>query len=316
MNRQFDDLLLGSLELFCLAAEQEGFTAAAAVAGVTPAAVSRTVGRLEERLGVRLFLRTTRQIRLSEAGQAYYEQCRQALNQLVEAERQVSGQQITPSGLLRISVPTTYGHYRLLPLLPEFRARYPDIRVEVHVSNRNIDFAAEGYDLAVRVRAPADSTLVARHLEDAELVLVAAPDYLRRHGEPRTLDDLQTHECIQFELPSSGRTIPWLCRQDGQDIEMLTSGGYACSDDVLAGVTLARHGAGIFQGYRFVVEEDLRQGRLVEVLKPFGSRSRPYNLLYPKLRFAPLRVRTFVDFLMGRRADAAGVSGGGLAGRA
>ncbi|RZL96435.1 MAG: LysR family transcriptional regulator [Variovorax sp.] len=307
MNRQFDDLVLGSLELFCLAAEQGGFTAAANFAGVTPAAVSRTVARLEKRLGVRLFLRTTRQIRLSDAGHAYYQQCRQALHQLVEAEREASGQQTTPSGLLRISAPTTYGHHRLLPLLPEFRARYPDIRIEVHVSNRNIDFAGEGYDLAVRVRVPGDSTLIARHLEDAELVLVAAPDYLRRRGEPHTLEDLRVHDCVQFELPSSGRTIPWLFRRDGRDIEMPTSGGYSCSDDILAGVTLARHGAGIFQAYRFVVEEDLRQGRLIELLTPFGGRSRPYNLLYPQLRFVPLRVRTFVDFLMSRHAGGTAV---------
>lgn len=298
MNRQFDNLMLGTLELFCAAAEKGGFSAAAAVAGVTPAAVSRTIGRLEERLGVRLFLRTTRQIRLTEAGQAYYEQCRQALTQLAEAEREVSGQQISPSGLLRISAPTTYGHYRLLPLLPEFRQRFPDIRVEVNVSNRNIDFAAEGYDLAVRVRAPSDSTLIARHLEDADLVVVAAPDYLRRHGVPGALQDLRSHDCVQFELPSSGRTIPWLFSQEGVPVELPTEGGFSCSDDVLAGVTLARHGAGIFQAYRFVVEEDLRQGRLVELLKPFGGRSRPYNLLYPHQRFVPLRVRTFVAFLL------------------
>lgn len=304
MNRQFDDLMLGSLELFCAAAELGGFTAAATAAGVTPAAVSRTVARLEERLGVRLFVRTTRRIRLSEAGQAYYEQCRQALSQLAEAEREVSGRQVVPSGLLRISAPTTYGHYRLLPMLPAFRTRYPDIRVEVHVSNRNIDFAAEGYDLAVRVRAPADSTLIARHLEDVELVLVAAPGYLRRRAEPQSLEDLSAHDCIQFELPSSGRTIPWLFREDGKDVERLTSGGYACSDDVLAGVTLARHGAGIFQAYRFAVEEDLREGRLVELLKPFGGRSRPFNLLYPHQRFVPLRVRTFVDFLLEQGKDA------------
>lgn len=310
MNRRFDDLMLGSLELFCLAAEHGGFTAAANFAGLTPAAVSRTVARLEERLGVRLFVRTTRQIRLSEAGQAYYAQCRQALHQLIEAEREVSGRQVTPSGLLRISTPTTYGHYRLLPLLPEFRARYPGIRVEVHVSNRNIDFAAEGYDLAVRVREPADSTLIARHLEDAELVLVATPDYLRRRGEPKTLEDLSAHDCIQFELPSSGRTIPWLFRRDGQDIELPTSGGYSSSDDVLAGVTLALHGAGIFQAYRFVVEEALHQGRLIEVLQPFGGRVRPFNLLYPQLRFVPLRVRTFVDFLMGHRAIGKSVPAG------
>lgn len=298
MNRQFDDLMLGSLELFCAAAEHGGFTAAATVAGVTPAAVSRTVARLEERLGVRLFVRTTRQIRLSEVGQVYYEQCRQVLNQLVEAEREVSGRQVSPSGLLRISVPTTYGHHRLLPRLPAFRERYPDIRVDVHVSNRNIDFAAEGYDLAVRVRAPADSTLIARHLEDAELVLIAAPDYLRRCGTPKSLDDLARHDCIQFELPSSGRTIPWLFRVEGRDEERLTTGGTSCSDEVLAGVTLALHGAGLFQAYRFTVEEELRQGRLVELLKPFGGRSRPFNLLYPHQRFVPLRVRCFVDFLL------------------
>lgn len=298
MNRQFDDLMLGSLELFCAAAEQGGFTAAATAMGVTPAAVSRTVARLEERLGVRLFVRTTRQIRLSEAGQAYYEQCRQALNQLAEAEREVSGRQLAPSGLLRISVPTTYAHHRLLPRLPAFRERYPDIRVDVHVSNRNIDFAAEGYDLAVRVRAPADSTLIARHLEDAELVLVASPDYLRRNGEPRSLEELRQHDCIQFELPSSGRAIAWLFRVDGRDVEKQTSGATTCSDEVLAGVTLARHGAGIFQAYRFTVEEELRQGRLVELLKPFGGRSRPFNLLYPHQRFVPLRVRSFVDFLL------------------
>lgn len=298
MNRQFDDLMLGSLELFCAAAELGGFTAAATAAGVTPAAVSRTVARLEERLGVRLFVRTTRQIRLTDAGQAYYEQCRQVLNQLVEAEREVSGRQVSPSGLLRISVPTTYGHHRLLPRLPAFRERFPDIRVDVHVSNRNIDFAAEGYDLAVRVRAPADSTLIARHLEDAELVLVAAPDYLRRRGEPRSLEDLDRHDCIQFELPSSGRAIPWLFREGGQDVERLTTGSTSCSDDVLAGVTLARHGAGIFQAYRFTVEEELGQGRLVELLQPWGGRSRPFNLLYPHQRHVPLRVRCFLDFLL------------------
>jgi DNA-binding transcriptional LysR family regulator len=302
MNRQFDDVMLGSIELFCLAAEHGSFTAAATTASVTPAAVSRSVSRLEERLGVRLFTRTTRQMRLTEAGRAYFEQCRQALNQLVEAEREVTGHQAAPSGLLRISAPTTYGHYRLLPLLPAFRERHPDVKVEVNVSNRNIDFAEEGYDLAIRARATGDSTLVARHLEDTPLVVVASPDYLRRHGTPSTLDALRAHECVQFELPSSGRPIPWLFRQEGQDVELQTSGGYACSDDVVAGATLARHGAGVFQAYRFVVEEDLRTGRLVELLKDFGGRSRPHSLLYPHRRFVPLRVRVFVDYLLGQRA--------------
>lgn len=298
MRRQFDDVLLGSIELFCLAGELGSFTAAAAAAGVTPGAVSRSVGRLEERMGVRLFVRTTRQIRLTEVGRAYFEQCRQALTQLVEAERMATGQQLLPVGTLRISVPTTYAHYRLLPLLPEFRERHPEVRLDVHVSNRNVDFSDEGFDLAIRVRAPADSTLIVRHLEDAELVVVATPGYLGRRGTPMTLEDLAQHECIQFDLPSSGRRIPWLFQQQREEIGITGDGGYVLSEDVLGGVTLARHGAGLFQTYRFIVEEDLREGRLVAVLQPFGGRSRPFSLLYPHNRHVPSRVRSFIDFLV------------------
>lgn len=160
MQRQFGGVLLGSMELFCLVAEHGSFTAAAHAASVTPAAVSRSVARLEARLGVRLFSRTTRQVNLTDAGRTYFEQCSQALAQLGEAERALSGQQNEPAGLLRISLPTTYGHYRVLPLLPAFRARYPQVRIEAEVSNRNIDFASEGFDLAIRARPPADSSLI------------------------------------------------------------------------------------------------------------------------------------------------------------
>ncbi|WP_017901618.1 LysR family transcriptional regulator [Pseudomonas asplenii] len=302
MRRQFDDILLGSIELFCLAAEAGSFTAAASVAGVTPAAVSRSISRMEQRLGVRLFTRTTRSIRLTEGGRAYFEQCRQALTQLSEAQREVMGKQQEPSGTLRISIPTTYAHHRLLPLLPTFRARYPAVQVETHISNRNIDFVEEGYDLAIRVRVLPDSGLIARHLEDAALVVVASPDYLRRAGTPHNLDDLQRHECIQFELPSNGRRITWLFREDGQDRELLANSGYCCSEDVLGGVTLARHGAGLFQTYRFIVEKELAEGSLVEVLQPFAGRSRPFTLLYPHGRHVPLRLKAFVDFLMEQRA--------------
>ena len=298
MRRQFDDVLLGSIELFCLAGELGSFTAAASAAGVTPAAVSRSVSRLEGRMGVRLFVRTTRQIRLTDVGRAYFEECRQALTQLIEAERMATGQQLRPVGTLRISVPTTYAHYRLLPLLPEFRERHPEVQLDIHVSNRNVDFSDEGFDLAIRVRAPADSTLIVRHLEDAELVVVATPEYLARRGTPTKLEDLSQHECIQFDLPSSGRRIPWLFQDQGKEIEVAGDGGYVISEDVLGGVTLARHGAGLFQTYRFIVEEDLREGCLVAVLQAFGGRSRPFSLLYPHNRHVPLRVRSLIDFLV------------------
>jgi DNA-binding transcriptional LysR family regulator len=298
MNRHFDDILLGSIELFCLAAEAGSFTGAAHTAGVTPAAVSRSISRLEKRLGVRLFVRSTRSIRLTEGGKSYFEQCRAALNQLVEAERKVTGEQIQPSGTLRISAPTTYGHHRLLPLLPLFRAKYPLIKLEVQISNRNVDFHEENFDLAIRFRSPPDSTMTARHLEDATLVVVASPAYLKRAGEPRKLADLEQHECIQFDLPSSGRRIPWLFKEDGNEREIILGGNYSCTEDLLACVTLAKADAGLFQTYKFIVKKELADRSLVEVLQAFGGCSRPLSLLYPHGRSLPSRVRAIIDFMI------------------
>jgi DNA-binding transcriptional LysR family regulator len=234
----------------------------------------------------------------------YFEQCRQALSQLVDAERQVTGGQAAPAGLLRISMPTPYAHYRVLPLLPLFRKHYPQVQLDVHLSNRNIDFADEGYELAIRGRAPDDSSLIARKLEDAELVLAATPSYLKRAGKPKTLEDLQKHECIQFELPSTGRRIPWTFQVDGKDLDLATPGSYCCTEDVLGVATLARSGAGLVQTYRYILEKDLKSGELVELLPQFGGSSRPFILLYPHARHLSLRVRTFVDFLVEQLAIA------------
>jgi DNA-binding transcriptional LysR family regulator len=298
MQRHFDDVQLGSIELFVLAGEQGSFTAAAALAGVTPAAVSRSISRLEERLGVRLFVRTTRQIRLTDGGQAYFEQCREALSQLVEAEREVTGQQAAPAGKLRISAPTPYAHSRLLERLAAFRLKYPEVQVEVHISNRNIDFAEEGYDLAVRGRLPQDSTLVARKLEDAALVLVASPAYLKRRGKPKSLEDLAGHDCLQFVLPSTGRMVPWTFMRDGEKVELTGSDAVVCAEDFLGINTMALHGGGIAHTYRFSVERELASGELVELLPQYGGCTRPFFLIYPHARHLPLRVRSLVDFLL------------------
>jgi DNA-binding transcriptional LysR family regulator len=302
MPRYFDDLTLGSIELFCLTARRQGFTAAAKDAGLTAAAVSRSVARLEARLGVRLFVRTTRRVRLTAAGQRYYAQCQQALDQLIEAEREVGVQQQQAAGLVRISLPTSYGHYRVLPLVPDFVRQYPEIELELQLSNHDIDFTVEGFDLAVRARPLPESNLVARKLEDAALAIVGAPAYLERRGAPGDPDDLARHECIQFVLPRSGQPAPWVVRREGRLVELETRGRLRCTDDILGPVTLARVGAGLAQTYRFLVEDDLREGRLVEVLPDRAGASRPFSLLYPANRHLPLRVRAFVDFLIGRLA--------------
>lgn len=302
MARVFDSQRLGSIELFCLTVQWQGFTAAAKVAGLTPAAVSRSVARLETQLGVQLFARTTRSVRLTEAGRRYHEQCRQALAQLVEAEREVSGEQQRPTGLVRVSLPTPYGHCRILPLIPAFSLRHPGIELDLQLTNRNVDIVEEGFDLAVRGRTPPDSSLVARKLEDAELVIVASPAYLGRRKRPRSEHDLAALSCIQYLLPRTGQPVPWLLRRDGRDFEWSTQGALRCADDILATVTLARAGAGVLQTYRFVVDQDIRDGRLVELLPELGGASRPFSVMYSARRHMPLRARVFIDFLVQRLA--------------
>lgn len=298
MERNLNDVMLGSLELFCLAAELESFTAAAQAAGLNPAAVSRSVARLEERLGARLFVRSTRRIHLTDSGRTYYEHCRQALSLMRDAESKLTGAQAAPSGLLRISIASPYGHYRVLPLLPKFRTLYPLVQFEVNLSNRNVDFTAEDFDLAIRGRTPPDSSLIARKLEDAELVLVASPAYLARAGAPRSLDDLSRHDCLQFVLPSTGQFVSWQFRVDGRDVDLATPPSYRCVDDYLGIVTLARQGAGLLQTYRYIVQDDLAAGRLRELLPDFGGRSRAFSLIYPNREHTALRVRAFIDFLV------------------
>ena len=298
MSRSFDPVQLGSIEMFCKAAELQGFTAAAQALGVTAAAVSRSVGRLEERLGAKLFTRTTRLMRLTEEGRAYFEQCREALAQIENAERAINGSQAEPAGLLRISMPTTYGHYRVLPLLSQFMAQYPKVKVEIDLSNRNIDFVEDGYDLAIRGGTPSDSRLVARKLEDATFGIFAAPRYLARRGTPQTPEHLQDHDCIEFVLPSTGRGLPWVFRQEGQDVDLAIQSRVSVQGDVLGCLSYAVGGGGLLQAYHFVAQRHVQSGSLVEVMQAFGGRSRPFSILYPHNRHLSAKVRAFVGFLL------------------
>ena len=301
MARSFDPVQLGSIELFCKAAELGSFTAAAEALGVTPAAVSRSIARLEQRLGVRLFVRSTRSIRLTGDGELYRTECQQAREQIAEAERAITGHQRTPSGLLRISVPTTYAHHRLLPLLPAFNAAYPGVALELNISNRNVDLVDDGYDLVIRLGEPQDSRLIARKLEDATLGPFASPAYLPARGTPHRLQDLTAHDCIQFILPSTGRPLPWLLRDaSGGVVEHHFKSSRQVHEDVLGVVTWARAGGGISQIYHFIAEEAVRRCELVEVLPQLAGATRPFSILYPQNRHLSARVRAFVEFLVAR----------------
>ncbi len=220
MTRTFDPVHIGSIEIFIKAAETLSFAKAAIEFGLGAPAVSRSIGRLEIRLGTRLFARTTRRINLTEDGQLYFVQCRQAFRQIADADDELSGRKDRPSELIRISVPTTYAHYRIVPMLPAFARKYPDIYIELNITNRNVSFVDEGFDLAIRLGELPDSSLIARRFEDAELGVFASPGYLAANGEPQTLANLEYHTLAPFDRPSSGRPIPWAFRDGLRDIDV------------------------------------------------------------------------------------------------
>jgi len=291
-------LHLGSIEQFCKAAETGGFTSAAESLGLTPAAVSRSISRLEEHLGVRLFLRTTRAVKLTPEGELYWKECRVALEQIAEAERAITGAQTVPSGPLRISVSAAYGTFRLLPLMPKFTELYAQIDIEISISDKIIDFVEEGFDIAIRLGIPEDSRLVAFKLEDAMLGVFGTPGYLAKKGVPRDIDDLAAHDCIQYISPNTGRPLQWLFTdQQGVALEKPIISRMRVLNDALGAVAWVNAGGGLYQTYQFAVGESVRRGDLVEVLQEFGGRSRPFSILYPQNRHLSARVRAFVDFL-------------------
>lgn len=304
MNPTRDAVHLGSIELFCQAAEQESFSRAAEVLGLTPASVSRSIKRLEERLGVRLFSRTTRNVRLTPEGQLYLHECRQALEQIAAAEHTLAGNQKVPSGLLRISAGTLYANYRLLPILSQFASTYPQIELELSLSNRVVDIVDEGFDLAIRIGIPQDSRLIARKIEDATVGIFATPAYIAQRGEPSTLDELSAHDCLQFILPTTGRPMPWiLMSPEGKEIDHMVSSRMRVLDDALGCINWGRADGGLFQTYHFIAGPAVARGELVEVLQGYAGRSRRFSLIHPQNRHLSARVRAFVDFMMKQRRD-------------
>lgn len=301
MNRAFESVQVGSIDLFCKAAEMGSFSAAAESLGLTPASVSRSIKRLEERLGVRLFSRTTRSVRLTPEGDIYWRECRQALEQITAAERAITGAQKVPSGTLRISAGTLYAHYRLLPVLPEFTAAFPQIDIELSLSNKVIDIVDEGYDLAIRIGTPPDVRLIAQKLEDATVGVFATPGYLAQHGTPQTLEDLTSHQCLQFILPTTGRPMPWILRTpDGDDLDHVFASSQRVLDDASGAVAWGMAGGGIFQTYHFIAAPAVARGELIEVLQAYGGRSRQFSITFPQNRHLSARVRVFVDFMLQR----------------
>ena len=296
MARRFDHL--ADVEVFVTIVEKGSFTDASIALSTTPSVLSRAITRLEARLGTQLLRRTTRRLSLTEAGRSYLEQTRAAFCLIDDAERVIQGQSGTITGRVRLSVSSTYGHFRLPQKLADFAAEYPQVNLDVSITNRNVDLVAEGYDLAIRLGQLPDSGLIGRKLEDAPLRLVASPGYLMLNGTPQTIDDLARHRCLPFIMPSTGRPAPWLFSVGGKEIEWTPEGTIRVLDDVLGVLSLADAGMGICQTYDFIVRDRIERGTLVELLPKTVGRTRPFSLIYPPHRSLSGATRALIDFLL------------------
>lgn len=297
MSRKFDHL--ADVEVFVTVMEHGSLTAGAVALSTTPSVASRAISRLESKLGTQLLRRTTRQLSLTDAGRLYLEQARISLSMFDEVERAIQGQDGELTGVVRLSAPTTYGHYRLPAKLLRFRELYPKVKIELHIGNRNVDLVAEGFDMAIRVGRQPDSGLVARTLEDAPKCLVAAPSYLARHGTPASLPELAQHTCLTFLMPSTGRATPWVFRSGEKELEWPQSDTVAVSEDILGAVSLAEQGLGLCQIYDFVVRERIGNGVLVEVLPELRGYTGRFSLIYPPHRRLSAASRAMIDLLAG-----------------
>lgn len=292
---------LSDIEIFVRVVECMGFTAAAQRLGVGKSVVSRSVSRLEEALGVRLLNRTTRRLSLTEAGTAFFERTRRALDEIEAARLEASRHQAVPSGSLRVTAPMSFGISMVAPILPEFMRAHPRIAVDLELDDRHRDVVAEGIDVALRIARMADSTLVARRLAPVRLIAVAAPAYLERRGVPRSPDDLRDHDCLVYTLRSSPDVWRFVAR-DGREWNVPVRGSLRANNGLaLREALVAGHGIGL--ATTFVAGGDVRAGRLARVLPDYAAPEYGAYAVYAQRRHVPPKVRAFVDFLAQRFGD-------------
>jgi len=290
---------LKQLETFVTVAARGGLTAAARAEGVAPAIIGRRIDALEERLGVKLLVRTTRRVTLTQEGSAFLEDCQRLLTDLDNAEASVSAGGVRATGHLNITAPAGFGRRHVAPLVPRFRGLHPDVSLSLNLSDRVVDLAAEGFDCAVRVGEMPDSSLVSVRLADNRRLCVAAPSYLKRHGTPKTPQDLARFDCLTLSSDAS-QTRGWAFSQsskDGTEVIYLKPGGpLSCSDgQVLFDWCLA--GYGIAWRSTWEVQAEVAAGVLVPVLEDFAAPPNGIYAVFPQRKHLPLRVRLWVDYL-------------------
>jgi DNA-binding transcriptional LysR family regulator len=294
---------LKQLESFVAVATKGSLTAAAAAEGVAPAVIGRRIDALEQRLGVKLLVRTTRRISLTHEGSAFLEDAQRLLGELANAEASVSAGGVKASGHLRLSAPAGFGRRHVAPLVPKFLAQHRDVSVSLNLSDRVVDLVNEGVDCAVRVGDLPDSSLVSVRLADNQRLCVATPGYLQRAGTPRHPNELSRHACLTLSFEAS-QPRGWAFTVDGALVHLRPSNRMDCNDgQVLHDWCLA--GQGIAWRSSWEIGADLKAGRLVSVLDDYAAPPSGVYAVFAQRHLLPLRVRLWIDFLKHTYGDAA-----------
>ena len=290
------------MRVFSTVVEAGSFVAAAESLGMSKAAVSRYVSELEQRLGVRLIHRTTRKLSLTPEGEVFLARCQDILSSIDASEAEISTRSVTVSGLLKVSVPVSFGIRHMAPLWHEFLDKYPQVSLDVQLADRVIDLVDEGLDLAVRIARLPDSSLISRQIASTRLVLCAAPNYLERKGIPKHPSELVEHDVVSYSLLATGDQWHFEGPEGPISVKvrprMWSNNGDSC-------IAACVQGAGIQLQPTFLIEQELRRGALIEILPQFRAANLGIYVVYPTRKFVLPKVRALVEFLDARLAAAA-----------
>lgn len=287
--------VMQSMAVFRRVVETGSFSAVARESHMSQPTVSKHVAALEQRLGTKLLVRSTRQLNLTEAGTEYYHYCVRILNDFQEAEASVGKGRIKPTGTLRLSTTVALGKHFIIPFLDQFLRRYPDINIDYIMDDRYIDLVKEGIDLAIRVGPMEDCSLIARNIASSKRLLIASPNYLLQHGFPKLPDDLQQHQCLLYSLDKT--PTEWQCFDvESKAYQTRINGRFkASSYEAICEAALA--GLGIASMCEWHVREHIKKGRLTHILKNYTLEPYDINAVYPERRYVPLKVKRFIDSL-------------------
>jgi len=291
---------LKGISSFVAVANAGSFTAAAERLNLTNSAVSKSIARLEARLGMRLFERTTRSLALTEEGAAYYSVCTRILAELEDAETALAAQRSEPAGHLRIDLPASFGRIHVLPLILEFAEQHPKLRPHVSFTDRFVDLIEEGIDIAVRIGGPGvwPATLGHRYLGTERVIFCAAPQYLHRHGTPQTFDELADHACILYGN-SLGSTSPWVILDASGQTQLRMVEGRIVVGNGEAQVAAVVAGSGVAQLATWLIKDQLQRGELVEILPHLATEGLDLHLAWPRKRESLPKVHQMVELLCG-----------------